>query len=89
MAGREAFHGQKRAQFLRRLLRVPRLFDQTGIMFHPDGQSVIKERIYLDKANPNLLYDEMTTIDDALTRPWSVTKSYTRLPTEVWWWIEC
>jgi hypothetical protein len=67
-----------------RNLRVPRLFDQTGIMFHPDGQSIIKERIYQDKANPNRLYDEMTTIDNALTRPWSVTKSYTRLPTEVW-----
>jgi hypothetical protein len=46
-----------------RNLRVPRLFDQTGIMFHPDGQAIIKERIYQDKANPNLLYDEMTTID--------------------------
>ena len=35
-----------------RNLRVPRLFDQTGIMFHPDGQAIIKEQIYLDKANP-------------------------------------
>ena len=67
-----------------RNLRVPRLFDQTGIMFHPDGQAIIKERIYLDKANPNLLYDEMTTIDHSLTRPWSVKKSYTRLPTVTW-----
>ena len=67
-----------------RFLRVPRLFDQTGIMFHPDGQSVIRERIYQDKVNPNLLYDEMTTIDNALTRPWSVKKSYTRLPTVTW-----
>jgi hypothetical protein len=65
-------------------LKVPRLFDQTGIMFHPDGQAIIKERIYQDKANPNLLYDDMTTIDNALTRPWSVKKSYTRLPTVVW-----
>jgi len=67
-----------------RKLRVPRLFDQTGIMFHPDGQAIIKERIYQDKANPNLLHDEMTTIDNALTRPWSVKKSYTRLPTVMW-----
>jgi hypothetical protein len=67
-----------------RNLRLPRLFDQTGIMFHPDGQAVIKERIYQDKANPNLLYDEMTTTDNALTRPWSVKKSYTRLPSVVW-----
>jgi hypothetical protein len=67
-----------------RNLRVPRLFDQTGIMFHPDGQAIIKERIYQDKTNPNQLYDEMTTIDNALTRPWSVKKSYTRLPTVMW-----
>jgi hypothetical protein len=53
-------------------------------MFHPDGQAIIKERIYQDKANPNLLYDEMTTTDNALTRPWSVKKSYTRLPSVVW-----
>jgi len=26
----------------------------------------------------------MTTIDNALTRPWSVKKSYTRLPTVTW-----
>ncbi len=67
-----------------RNLRVPRLFDQTGIMFHPDGQAIIKERIYQDKANPNLMYDEMTTIDNALTRPWSVKKSYARMPKVIW-----
>ena len=62
-----------------RYLRVPRTFDQTGIPFHEDGQSVIKERIYLDKANPKILHDEITTIDNALTRPWTVTKSYRRM----------
>jgi hypothetical protein len=59
-------------------LRVPRLFDQTGISFHEDGQAVIKERIYLDKADPKILHDEITTIDNALTRPWTVTRSYRR-----------
>jgi hypothetical protein len=67
-----------------RNLRVPRLFDQTGISFHEDGQAVIKERIHLDKADPTVLRDEMTTIDNALTRPWSVVKSYRRLPKVVW-----
>ena len=32
-------------------------------------KSVIKERIYLDKANPNLLHDDITVIDNGLTRP--------------------
>ena len=67
-----------------RHLRVPRLFDQTGISFHEDGQAVIKERIYADKANPNIIYDEITTIDNALTRPWSVKKTYRREPKVVW-----
>jgi len=67
-----------------RNLRVPRLFDQTGISFHEDGQAVIKERIHLDKADPTILRDEMTTIDNALTRPWSVVKGYRRLPKVMW-----
>jgi hypothetical protein len=67
-----------------RHLRVPRLFDQTGIPFHEDGQAVIKERIYADKANPNIIHDEITTIDNALTRPWSVKKTYRREPKVVW-----
>ncbi len=65
-------------------LRVPRIFDQTGIPFHEDGQAVIKERIYLDKANPNVLHDEITTTDNALTRPWTVMKSYARLQKVIW-----
>ena len=67
-----------------RHLRVPRLFDQTGIPFHEDGQAVIKERIYADKANPNIIHDEITTTDNALTRPWSVKKTYRREPKVVW-----
>ena len=67
-----------------RHLRVPRLFDQTGIPFHEDGQAVIKERIYADKANHNIIYDEITTIDNALTRPWSIKKTYRREAKVVW-----
>jgi hypothetical protein len=67
-----------------RNLRLPRIFDQSGIPFHEDGQAVIKERIYLDKANPSILHDEMTTIDHALTRPWTATKNYRRLSKVIW-----
>jgi hypothetical protein len=45
---------------------------------HADGQTVVKERIYLDKTNKDLLRNEITTIDNALTRPWTVTKTYRR-----------
>lgn len=60
-------------------LKGPRTFDSTGIPFHQDNQTVIKERISLDKANPNILHNEITTIDHALTRPWTVTRSYRRI----------
>jgi hypothetical protein len=46
--------------------------------FHPDNATVVKERISLDRADPNILHDDVTTIDHALTRPWTVTRSYRR-----------
>jgi len=69
-----------------RNLKGPRVYDSSGIPFHEDGENVIKERIYADKANPKLLYDEITSYDHALTWPWTVTKRY-RLnpdPQPVW-----
>ena len=54
----------------------PRSYDNSGLPLHADNQSVIKERIFQDKADPNILYDEITTIDHALTRPWTATKKY-------------
>jgi hypothetical protein len=54
-----------------RFLKNPRGYDTTGIPFHSDGKTVIKERIYLDKADPNLLWNEITVIDNALRRPYS------------------
>jgi hypothetical protein len=56
----------------------PRVYDITGLALHQDNQSIFKERIYLDKVNPNLLHDEITVIDHALTRPWVVDKKYVR-----------
>jgi hypothetical protein len=54
----------------------PRSFDNAGIPLHVDNQTIIKERIYRDKKDPEVLHDEMTTIDHALTRPWTVDKTY-------------
>ncbi len=54
-----------------RYLRGPRAYDATGIPFHEDNQTVIRERIHLDKADRNTLDDEITVIDHALTRPYT------------------
>ena len=60
-------------------LRGPRAYDATGLPLHRDNQSVFKERIYRDKADPNIMVNEITTIDNALTRPWSAVKRYRRV----------
>ena len=68
-------------------LKGPRTFEMTGIPLHEDNQTIVKERIYLDKTNPNILHNEITTIDNALTRPWEVIKDYRRTQTNqpIWW----
>jgi hypothetical protein len=67
-----------------RFLKGPRVFDATGIPMHDDSQTIIKERIYLDKANPDRLNDEITTIDHALTRPWTVLRPFNREHDPMW-----
>jgi hypothetical protein len=62
-----------------RNLKGPRAFDASGIPLHTDNQTVVKERIYLDKSDQNILHDEVTTIDNALTRPWTVTRTYLKI----------
>jgi hypothetical protein len=63
-----------------RFLKLPRSYDIAGVPFHSDGQAVIKERIYLDKADSNTLYDEIMVIDHALTRPWVKKQKAARNP---------
>jgi len=58
----------------------PRAYDHTGLPLHFDNQSTFKEQFFLDKSNPNLLHDEITVFDHALTRPWSVDKTFRRNP---------
>jgi len=65
-------------------MRAPRSYDSAGAPFHKDGQAVVKERVYLDQANPDRLYDEVTVIDHALTRPWSVERTYARERSPEW-----
>jgi hypothetical protein len=61
-----------------RAVRGPHAYDHNGIPFHKDNQAVFRERIYLDKTDPDVLRDEVTAIDNALTRPWAVTRTYYR-----------
>jgi hypothetical protein len=65
-------------------LKGPRIFNPSGIPLHKDNRTVTKERIHLDKDNPNVLRDELTTLDHALARPWTVIRGYKRGRNPVW-----
>jgi hypothetical protein len=54
----------------------PRAYDATGLPLAFDNESTFKEKIYRDKADPKIMHDEITVIDHALTRPWTVDKKY-------------
>jgi hypothetical protein len=67
-----------------RNLKGPRTFETTGLPMHKDNQTVVKERIALDKNDPEILINEITTVDHALTRPWTVVKTYRRERNFIW-----
>jgi len=66
--------------------RGPRAFDGSGLPLHEDNQTIVKERIFVDTADREVAHDEVTVIDHALTRPWTVIKNYRRVaePRPLW-----
>ena len=72
-----------------RHMKGPRTLEGSGLPLHKDNQTMVKERIFLDKTNPDILYDEITTIDHALTRPWTVTKKFRRERNPTWFENDC
>ncbi|HEY6255107.1 MAG TPA: hypothetical protein VIY51_04875 [Xanthobacteraceae bacterium] len=67
-----------------RNLKNPRTFDPSGLPVHKDGETVVKERFYLDKTNPDTLYDQITVEDHALAHPWTVLKTMKREKKPIW-----
>jgi hypothetical protein len=65
----------------------PRAYDATGLPLHFDNQSTFNERFFIDKNDPNLLHDVITTFDHALTRPWTVDKTFKRSTKPVAHWV--
>jgi hypothetical protein len=70
-------------------LKGPRTYEASGLPFHVDNEAVIKERMFVDKSNPDILHDEITSYDHALTRPWTVMKSYRRDHNPIWFQNHC
>jgi len=71
-----------------RHFKGPRAFDSSGIPLHRDNKTIVKERISLDQADRNVLLNEVTVTDNALTRPWTVVKRFRREPNPRPFWRE-
>jgi hypothetical protein len=71
-----------------RLIKGPRTLD--GLLpTHKDNQTIVKERIYLDKSDAEVMHNEITIIDHAFTRPWTVDKRYRRIRNVSWYEDNC
>jgi hypothetical protein len=72
-----------------RNFKGPRTFDSSGLPLHKDNQTIVRERFYLDQSDHDVFHDQVTVIDHALTRPWTVIKTYRRDPGNAQtYWIE-
>jgi hypothetical protein len=67
----------------------PRTFDNTGLPLHEDDGTIMKELIRLDRADPNLLHNDITVIDHALARPWTVRRTSARKRVAKWFEHPC
>jgi hypothetical protein len=61
-----------------RNFKGPRTVESTGIPLAEDNQTVVKEKIFLDKDDSNVMHNMITIIDNAFTHPWTVDKHYRR-----------
>jgi hypothetical protein len=61
-----------------RFFKGPRAYEPSGMSLASDNETIVKERLYLDSRDSNLLHNDLTVIDHSLTRPWTVAKKYAR-----------
>src|SRR5215475_12560433 len=72
-----------------RNFKGPRTVEFTGIALHEDNETIVKERIYLDKSDTEVMHNVITIIDHAFTRPWTVDKRYHRIRNGIWYEDNC
>jgi hypothetical protein len=72
-----------------RNFKGPRTVEFSGIPLHENNQTVVRERISLDKSDPDIMHNIISIIDDAFTRPWTVDKRYRRDRKVVWFEDNC
>ncbi len=72
-----------------RNFKGPRTVESTGIPLSEDNATIVKEKIYLDKVEPDLMHNIITIIDNAFTHPWTVDKHYRRERNVIWFEDNC
>jgi hypothetical protein len=72
-----------------RNFKGPRTYEPSGLPLHFDNESVVYERLSLDKADPDIMHNVVTVVDNALTRPWTVDKRYKRDRRIIWFEDNC
>ena len=72
-----------------RNFKGPRTVEFSGIALHDDNETIVRERIYLDKSDAEVMHNEITIIDHAFTRPWTVDKRYRRIRNVMWYEDNC
>jgi hypothetical protein len=65
-------------------MKGPRALDVNGMPLSSDNQTIVKQRMFLAPADRNVLYSQITVIDHAYTRPWTVLRPYRRLADPMW-----
>lgn len=61
----------------------PRSFDERGMPLHDNGETIVHESLrFIDE---HTLENRMTTIDDALTEPWTSVHRYSRRIDDIVW----
>jgi hypothetical protein len=70
-----------------RAIKGPRSFDSTAVVLHDNNETVVLEEFR--RIDENTLENTITTIDDALTGPWTVQRNYSHeIFTEDVLWVE-
>jgi hypothetical protein len=72
-----------------RNFKGPRTVEFTGIPLAENDQTIVKERLFLDPSDADVMHNIITIIDDAFTHPWTVDKRYRRDRNVIWYEDNC
>jgi hypothetical protein len=72
-----------------RNFKGPRTVESTGIPLHEDNQTVVRERLFIDKSDPEVMHNVISIIDHAFARPWTVDKRYRHIREVSWFEDNC